>query len=480
MDTSHTLKSTQEQAVASWIDHLNQLRLDELMTNITQQDTNLVGALEELGKLKDFVGNPANILGNELTKHGEIAEHAQVNISNARRVIEGLKSEYSFDGVGRLATEDYLRNGTPIQAKFYNSAENTLEAVKKHFEQYPRFIENGGKYQIPKDYYDAFYKFATISPEEGGKLTYDEGRRLYVTTQKFLNDSGFDINSVEPTVVNYSDVQQDSINKTIKNEQNSINETDQNRRNQFHKDSKPTLHEGIKATAASAAIEGGMTFCLGVYLKLKSGKKISEFTAEDWKEVGIDTIAGTGRGAVRGAAIYTMTNFTRTPAAVASAMVTASFGVISQARLLSSGLIGPEEFIVNSEIVCLDVTISAISSMMGQVVIPIPVLGAVIGNASGMFMYNIAKDHLSRKDQVLIQEFNDDIQRLNEMLSAEYKEYIVVLEEEYAKFSSLTELAFDENVNVAFSGSVALTQYVGCCDEDILSNESDVDAFFLD
>ena len=141
-----------------------------------------------------------------------------------------------------------------------------------------------------------------------------------------------------------------------------------------------------------------MSFCLEVHKKLKSGKKLSEFTSDDWKDVGIETALGGGKGAIRGATIYGMTNFSATPAAVASALVTATFGIVSQASLLRQGKISNEDFIINSEIVCLDVSVSAISSMMGQIIIPIPVLGAIIGNATGMFMYGIAKNNLSKKE----------------------------------------------------------------------------------
>jgi len=480
MDASKIVKSTQEQAAASWVDYLNQLRLNELMAKLTQQDTNLEGALETLNNLKIFVSNPGTILGSELTKHGEIAEHAQVNISNARRIIEGLKSEYTFDGVGRLAPEDYLRNGTYIQAKFYNSAKNTLKAIEIHHNKYPDYIKNGGKYQIPKDYYSALEKYAGMSLEEGGKLTKEEGWRLYVAVQKFLDQSGVDLKDIEPTIVGYDDIQLNTVNKTIANEQNNIEDTDQSRRNQFHEESKPTLQEGLKATAASAAIEGGMSFCLNVAKKLKSGKKLNDFTEQDWKDVGIETAKGTGKGTIRGASIYTLTNFTATPAAVASALVTASFGMTSQAYLLRQGKITSEEFIENSEIVCLDVTVSAVASLMGQVIIPIPVLGAVIGNAVGMFMYGIAKDNLSRQEQTLILGFNENIQKLNEQLDVHYMNTIEQLQQEFAKFKSISELAFDLDVNVAFAGSVTLSQLVGCSEGKILKDKAAVDTFFLE
>jgi len=473
------IKSTQEQAVAAWIDYLNQLRLDELASNLARQDTNIAGALEALDKLKDFVGNPGQILGSELTKHGEIAEHAQVNISNARKIIEGLRGEYTFEGVGRFAPEDYLRDGIQIQSKFYNSANNTLGAIKAHLDKYPDFIKNGGKYQIPKDYFSELKKYAEMSSEEGGKLTKEDGRRFYVAVQKFLAESDVSIDDVESTVVDYADVQQGAIHNTISKEKKSIKKTDKKLRSQFHEESKPTLREGLKVTAYSAGIEGGMSFCLSVSKKLNSGKKLHEFTEQDWKDIGIDTTKGTGKGAVRGASVYTMANFLKTPAPIASALVTAIFGMAAQAQLLRQSKITSEEFIENSEVVCLDAAMSAVASLMGQALIPVPVLGTIVGNAVGIVMHGIAKDHL-KQEEALIIGFNESIGKLNDQIDAQNKVFIEQLNQEFSKFESIADLAFDLNVNIAFAGSVALARYVGCPEEKILKDKQDVDKFFLE
>lgn len=86
-----TVKSTQEQAVASWIMFLNQRRLEILIDRLNQQDINLEEALNELNEIKKFIGDAEHILGNASTKHGEIAEVMQVRIANARRLIKGLR-----------------------------------------------------------------------------------------------------------------------------------------------------------------------------------------------------------------------------------------------------------------------------------------------------------------------------------------------------------------------------------------------------
>jgi len=478
MGTNQIVTSTQEQAVASWIDFLHQQRLYELAIKLTQQDINLEEALRILQNAKlDIANLIESNRGGETGAHGFIAERVQVAFENARSIILNQSPAYIL--IDDNGPADYLRNGVLIQAKFYNSLETTLEATKKHLGTYPKFLRDGGKYQIPKEQYTDLQKYLEMTPKEGGLLTNNTGRRAYVIAQELAKSTDIKPGDIEPAVATRSEVERNLVNNTIQKERKSIRETDQEQRDVYYEENKPTIQEGVRATAASAVIEGGFAFCLGVYRKLKSGKRLYEFTTEDWKDLGIDTLKGGGKGAVRGAVIYTLTNFTKTPAAVASAMVTASFGVISQARLLSNGQITTEDFIINSEIVCLDVTVSAVASVLGQMAIPIPVLGAVIGNAAGMFMYNIAKDHLSKENQNMMQSFNDDIQKQNEFLSSEYIEYVVMLDKEFAKFSSLAELAFDEDVNIAYSGSIALAEYVGCSEEQMLRTEADINAFFL-
>ncbi len=483
MNSSQIIQTTQEQAVASWIDSLNQLRLDELFANLATQDINLTNALNELQELKNFVANPEHILGSFKSKHGEIAEHVQVNISNARRMVEGLSAEHTFEGVGRTAPEDYLFKGVKVQSKYLNGLVNTLThdcGVIGHLAKYPNFLNEGGIYHIPQDQYDAMQKLLSMSNKEINKSSH--GVRAVVRKLKeFQEQTGIDLsgNSIKPAIGSYDEIQLGKINNTIDSEEISVKTKDQERRDYVYQQSKPTLQEGANATTVSAAIEGGMSFCLGVAKKLKSGKKLSEFTVNDWKDIGINTAVGGGKGAVRGASIYSLTNFTATPAAVASALVTAAFGVTAQARLLQQGKISDEDFIVNSEVVCLDVSASAISSLLGQVMIPIPILGAVIGNAVGMFMYGIAKNCLTNQERALVESFNNSIQQLNELMDENYRVLIELLNQEFTKFKSVLDLAFDLDVNVAFAGSIALAQYVGCHKGKILWDKQVVDAYFL-
>ena len=483
MEVSQIAKSTQEQAVAAWIDQLNQLRLDELLAKLADQDINLEQALAELQKMKAAIDDviktkTGKMRGNTKGVHGFIAEIAEVYIQNARNLIKGLDASCKW--INDNGPADILRNSTEIQQKFMQSGGHFgLEAIKAHFEKYPDFLQKGGKYQIPKDFYDELQRILSLSQEEAAKES-AQTYRLWKWVQAFFkNNPQISMDAIEPSVNSYSAVQAGKIDETIEEETEKIKAEDKNRRKEAYEASKPTLQEGVKAAGVSAAMEGGMAFCLGVWKKRKQGKYLAEFTAKDWQEVGIDVAKGTLQGGIRGGAVYAMTNFTATPAAVANALVTASFGVAAQAYQLQQGNITADDFIVNSEVLCLDVSVSAVASMFGQTLIPVPVLGAIIGNIAGMFMYQIAKDNLSEKEQTLIRSYQESFALLNQALDKRYHTLLAMLEKELKRFSSVLELAFDLDINIAFDGSIALADYVGVTPEKVLRNKRDIDQYFL-
>ena len=75
---------------------------------LTQQDINLIKALKYVDNVREFVSRPNEILGSELTKHGEIAEQIDVNINNARYILNGLKERF---------TTKFFRNAIVMRGK---------------------------------------------------------------------------------------------------------------------------------------------------------------------------------------------------------------------------------------------------------------------------------------------------------------------------------------------------------------------------
>lgn len=173
-----------------------------------------------------------------------------------------------------------------------------------------------------------------------------------------------------------------------------------------------------------------------------------------------------------------MTNFLNSPAPVANSLVTATFGVVSLARKLENNQITKEEFTMNSEVVCLEVGTSALSAMLGQTLIPIPVLGAIVGNTVGMLMLEISRNYLDSDEQQLIQEYVTKMSDLDNKYVEEYSRLLKEIQNKEHKFNSLVELAFDKDVNKAFYSSVALALSEGVDEGMILKDLNDIDSYF--
>lgn len=484
-DAEKLTKSNQEQAVAAWINHLNQLRLDNLLSALRRQDVNLQDALASIDEATRMIDIEvvATNRGGVKGIHGFIAEVAEVGVGNARSQILGDGATYQW--VNDNGHADLIRSGVEIQQKFVAAGGRFgLGAIAEHLQKYPDFVENGGKYQIPADHFEVIQKLHAIPPEEASRLLSRSGDgpslRDWERVQAFFEESSVGIESLEPSKLEYHQVQKGAYGSTLEAETESLRSTDQSLRNIAYRESRPTLHEGAQASLAAASIEGGTAFVLAVVEKRRQGKKLKEFTSEEWGDIAGDTGFGFVKGGVRGVSIYSLTNFTATSAAVASSIVTAAFGVAEQANKLRRGEIDELEFIENAELVSLEAAVSALSSFVGQALIPVPVLGAVIGNTVGTVLYKAVSSSLSKREAALIELYLSEQRILDGQLAAEYQELIETLEASMSGYLGVLERAFSPDVEIALLGSVELALELGVASEDVLDSEEKVLGYFLD
>ncbi len=481
--TRKIVKSDQEQAVASWINYLNQVRLDRLFKALQAQNTNLNQALKTLKATLSTIREDVIIRNRGGVKgmHGFIAEVAECGIGNAREEIVGHAPVYEW--INDNGPTDLVRNGVQIQQKFSNAGNHlSLQAIKQHLSTYPDYIRNGGRYQIPQDHYERIKYLLSISKEQANKMPTGTGEfslKQWREVHSFFENGDVKLSDIEPSTLKYESVQSNTIEKTISDERKSIKKTDKAIRDEAYAQSKPSLQEGLKAGAVSAVIEGGVTFGLEIRKKVKSGKSIRNFTVDDWSEICKKSGLGTVKGATRGISIYALTNYTATPAAVANALVTASFGIAQQAYLLKEGKITQEDFIRNSEELCVDVSVSALSSFIGQAIIPVPVVGAVIGNTIGNLIYQMAKESMNKQDKQLIKRYIQEIEALSQSLDAQYKQYVNLINVAMKEYFSILEDAFAVDCVQAFDGSIQLARYVGIHEGEILKTIEDIDDYIL-
>ncbi len=482
MNVEKVVKSSQEQAVAAWIGLINQMRINDLIENLDRQNQNLDSAMESmnwaLGKIGDLV--VAN-RGGSKGVHGFIAEVAECGLENAQSLVHGDKPVMEW--VNDNGPADLLRNGVEIQVKFVNAGGKfSLDAVAAHLDKYPDFLDKGGVYQIPKDYLDAVRTLYEMPREEAAKLVSSTGGLSYSnwkSIHEFFDSSGFNIDDLEASKFEYSEVQKNAITDKMAEEKIRLSDESKRVKKDIYEKHRPTPQEGAKAAAAGAVLEAGTAFALSVKRHLRNGKCIGDLTQDDWEEIAKDSGMGLVKGGVRGGAVYWLNNYTATPSSVASALVTASFSVADCAYRFRSGELTEIEFIESSEIACLDASVSAFSSFVGQVIIPVPILGALVGNAVGTTVYELGKDFYSKREAELLAHYAQELEALDIELESEYAACISVLRENMSEYISLLEKAFSSNFAVAFSGSVELAASLNVPDSEILHTREEVDDFFL-
>ncbi|QZG78027.1 hypothetical protein Km24235_4925 [Klebsiella michiganensis] len=224
----------------------------------------------------------------------------------------------------------------------------------------------------------------------------------------------------------------------------------------------------------------GATFALGtdIYRKYRDGKNIfrGEFDTEDWQDVGLDTLKGAAIGGVSAGAIYTLTNYASMGAPFASALVTATKGVASLTMSYQRGEIDLDEFTDLGLIVCAESAIVGAMTIAGQTLIPVPVLGALIGSISGKFLVTVAKNLDGQTSQALQAKMDDFNRRLNDIEQRALKRIL----SEFEALGELTTAAFNvENNRQLLEASITLAQAYGVDKNKIIKNADDLDAFMM-
>ena len=396
------MRNARTQGVGSMVSEQNRQNALELMRKMHKIDTqnaatkakidaNLKKALECVDNVRDFVNDSNHVLGNPTTKHGEYAEQVDINFHNADQIMHNRRADATKDGVGRTAPEDYRVNGVAVQSKYINGTNNSLSHVLEHLEKYKdiNFGQDGSYYVIPKDQYEQIKK--VLSGDTDG-LSAKSIRAIKEKIREIEEQTGrsfFDV--VRSGNVDYAAVQRgkimetldkksDQLNQTADNQKQRADERSDKKREQAQQEAAPSLQKAGKAAAEAAFISGGFQLAVGIYSKCKEGKKINEFTVDDWKDIGIDTAKAAAEGGISGFAIYSVTNFTSISAGPAAAGVSLAFSVSELAYRKSTGAISDEEFKESCQMAALNAAVSAVGAAIGQELIPIPLLGAWIGS----------------------------------------------------------------------------------------------------
>lgn len=465
-----------DQVTGGIVNEFNKTRILNEVKELNAQNQALNQALKEIEKVRDFIDKPDNILGSIKTKHGEIAEQVEVGITRAKDILNQKDPSATFEGVGRTAPEDYLKNGIKVQSKFINGTNNNLKSVLEHMDKYKSFGRDGSYYEIPKDTYEVVQK--VINGEEVDGLKESTKKAILEKIQKIEEESGKSFNEViKPGISNYSDVQTGKVEETLDNHEKDLKKENQDKKNIIREEHKPSFNEGVKVAAAAAVVGAALSLTNSLYQKHKNGKKFykGEISVEEWKEIGIVTIKDGGVAGVTGGVIYGLTNYANMSAPFAAATVSAIKGVGSLVIDYNNGNINEKELMELGLIVCSESAIIGVTSAIGQSIIPVPVLGAVIGSIAGSILIS-ALNFNKKSASAIERELRLNLEKLNET----HKKIVKEINQRFQALGDLIEVSFDfQNNFKLFEASIEVARVLGVEDKYIIKTINELDDFML-
>lgn len=171
-----------------------------------------------------------------------------------------------------------------------------------------------------------------------------------------------------------------------------------------------------------------------------------------------------------------LTNYASLSAPLAGAIVSASKSVGELAIRYKKGEIQSDEFFELGMVVTAEAAIVGLSTAIGQMAIPIPILGSVIGSIAGSLLVNIIS-----KDQVeTARAIRKELDNYLVKLDAAYQSVIESITNEFISLNKLTRYAFDfdKNCNL-LQASVELAISYGVSEDEVLRTTKDVDQYML-
>lgn len=472
------------QVAASWSAFDKAVRADQLADSLQNLNAAFESAMGEVQTARDFIGSPGSILGNSATKHGEIAEQVHVVVTRAFDVLHGRATSATFEGIGRTSAVDYRVNGVDIQSKYINGLRNTLDHVQRHAEKYPEFIASNSQYHIPRDQYQQLQELRGTGKIDG--LSDRVSQSLSEKLEELQKTTGRKVDSlIQPGEASYQEVQRNSVETTLNSrERQLINEQDKLRETAKVAHG-PSVQGFTQAAALGAVAGGGVQVAQSFWKKWKQEGKnpfLGDLTESDWREIGLDVAQGMGTGAISGGSLYLLTNATNLAAPFAGAMVSGLIGIGDLLRQYHENKISPDQFLELSLTVTSDAAIIGLATAAGQALIPIPILGALIGSISGQLITSTLKSTLGNSAEQLLDRLEQHQKIVLAKLDDDCRSIPVQVNQYFDNLEKLLTFVFDESLNthLRLSASVQLAESCGVSGHLIIRSSEDLDQFMME
>lgn len=469
------------QAAAGVVLEQEAARLEGLNTALRLQEGAFERALGALDEVRRFVGEPGAILGSPATKHGEIAEQVEVGVRRARDFLSQQAPRATFEGVGRTAPADYLVEGVEVQSKFINGVGRGLDHVLGHMRKYEHFGRDGSFYHLPKDQHAIIEKILAGEHPEGLRLRTVRAIEAKLAEIDRLSQGRGAAQLLKPAISDYGDVQLGKVDETIEGHERALRGAQEASNERISAQHALDWGDVAGASLKGAALGAGLRLTLAFGRKIVEGKNPlrGDFSLEDWQAVGLEAGEGALQGGVTTGAVYALTNFSRLSAPLAGAYVGMAASVTALANQWRRGELDFDEFVALGQLACLEGSLVYAAATAGQALIPVPILGAVVGGLAGRAFAALGRALLGQHAEAIEARLFSEHEAAVAAMDASQRQ---ALDEVMAHFESLkvlTEVAFDPHLNSALrlKMSVELARAHGVKEEAIIHDLDELDDF---
>lgn len=329
--------------------------------------------------------NPQYQKQNLRQQSGFSAEIKETARYNAKKILEGSgERKIRTDDLGRVNDPLYdhltldqngnIISGTGSQMKFVGS--NPKEAFQKLISQkYEKYRQADAKIEVPADYYEGIQQEAVAEIEKiKNQLARAKTPEQAAKLQKKLEDCQTIQKNLQKSEVSNQDAMFARLHPGLSTAQDVV---------------KLSAQAGAKSAACSAAFAGSISIISNLVAVSKGDKSPEVALGDVAKDTGSAAVVGgtTGfvgsaiQGAMRNAASDTVRTLSKTN--LAATIVTATMGASkSLSRYIQGDIDGVQCFEELGE-QGYGMISSAMFAVVGQAVIPIPAVGAIIGSMVG-------------------------------------------------------------------------------------------------
>ena len=379
---------------------------------LSDEDHALEQALQEIDKAKDFIFNPDSPgpSGSPYTVHGENAEQVTVALLNANDI---LNRELPNADFGRARGEhaiDYYHGELPVQSKYCSSTLETLREISDQLQQYPGY---SGVFHIPKDQHLELVELHSSGTTQGYDPRIESIRKILDSIEQATGRSYLD--GIRPGQLTYEEAVRlgELTNETRQGnldpeqayqEHNALAVGEWSIRLQSQDNTRVinsahnhlgSLQEMAEASSLAAIASGGVEITRALIAKYRAGKNPfkGQFSPEDWSDVGLKAAKRAATGSVLGGTVYQLTSLTSLAAPFAASLVSAVVGMKTLHGRLRAGTIDERQFVDLAPFVVCEAAIVGLSVAAGQVMVPIPLLGTLVGGIAGRIAASLLRNY---------------------------------------------------------------------------------------